>query len=123
MQIGERLRAELDPDQLDPLNIRRRRDLADYHFISITGDDDADLTTYDVNLCGNEGTEPINLMSFKKARGGRQARERDRPRPQAAGARLCRHRAGRGVIKPGYDLLLPVPEIAMFAAKHRDGRP
>ena len=52
--------------QFGPLNFRKSRDLADYHFISITDDYDPELTTYDVNLCGNKGTEPITLQSFNK---------------------------------------------------------
>ena len=52
--------------QFGPLNIRNQRDLADYHFISITDDYDPQATTYDVNLCGNKGTEPIALSSFTK---------------------------------------------------------
>lgn len=50
--------------QFGPLNIRVRRNLADYHLISITDDYDPQLTTYDVNLCGNKGTAPIMLSSF-----------------------------------------------------------
>jgi hypothetical protein len=64
--LNETLRQIVITRQFGPLNLRRHRDLADYHFISITDDYDADLTTYDVNLCGNKGTEPITLMSFTK---------------------------------------------------------
>jgi hypothetical protein len=64
--LNETLRQIVITRQFGPLNLRRHRDLADYHFISITDDYDADLTTYEVNLCGNKGTEPITLMSFTK---------------------------------------------------------
>jgi hypothetical protein len=64
--LNETLRQIVITRQFGPLNLRRHRDLADYHFISVTDDYDADLTTYDVNLCGNKGTEPITLMSFTK---------------------------------------------------------
>ena len=64
--LNETLRQIVITRQFGPLNIRKRRDLADYHFISITDDYDADLTTYDVNLCGNRGTEPITLVSFTR---------------------------------------------------------
>jgi hypothetical protein len=64
--LNETLRQIVITRQFGPLNLRRHRDLADYHFISITDDYDADLTTYDVNLCGNKGTEPITLMSFTR---------------------------------------------------------
>jgi hypothetical protein len=64
--LNETLRQIVITRQFGPLNLRRRRNLADYHFISITDDYDADLTTYEVNLCGNKGTEPITLMSFTK---------------------------------------------------------
>ncbi|MGY8660891.1 hypothetical protein Q3C01_00800 [Bradyrhizobium sp. UFLA05-109] len=52
--------------QFGLLNIRSQRNLADYHFISITDDGDAELTTYDVNLCGDKGTTPITLSSFTR---------------------------------------------------------
>jgi hypothetical protein len=64
--LNETLRQIVITRQFGPLNLRKRRNLADYHFISITDDCDADLTTYEVNLCGNKGTEPITLMSFTK---------------------------------------------------------
>jgi hypothetical protein len=64
--LNETLRQIVITRQFGPLNLRRHRDLADYHFISITDDYDADLTTYEVNLCGNKGIEPITLMSFTK---------------------------------------------------------
>jgi hypothetical protein len=64
--LNDTLRQIVITRQFGPLNIRRRRNLADYHFISITDDYDPQLTTYDVNLCGNRGTEPISLMSFTK---------------------------------------------------------
>lgn len=64
--LNETLRQIVITSQFGPLNIRKHRNLADYHFISITDDYDADLTTYDVNLCGSKGTEPINLMSFTR---------------------------------------------------------
>jgi hypothetical protein len=64
--LNETLRQIVITRQFGPLNIRKHRDLADYHFISITDDCDPELTTYDVNLCGNKGTEPIALMSFTK---------------------------------------------------------
>jgi hypothetical protein len=64
--LNEALRQIVITRQFGPLNIRRQRDLADYHFISITDDCDPQLTTYDVNLCGNKGTEAISLMSFTK---------------------------------------------------------
>jgi hypothetical protein len=64
--LNETLRQIVITRQFGPLNLRRHRNLADYHFISITDDYDADLTTYEVNLCGNKGTEPITLMSFTK---------------------------------------------------------
>ncbi|KJC44202.1 hypothetical protein UB31_21845 [Bradyrhizobium sp. LTSP849] len=62
--LNETLRQIVITRQFGPLNIRKRRNLADYHFISITDDYDPELTAYDVNLCGNKGTEPITLMSF-----------------------------------------------------------
>jgi hypothetical protein len=62
--LNETLRQIVITRQFGPLNIRRHRDLADYHFISITDDYDTEPTTYDVNLCGDKGTEPIMLMSF-----------------------------------------------------------
>ncbi|MBW7965824.1 hypothetical protein [Bradyrhizobium sp. BR 10261] len=64
--LNERLRQIVVTRQFGPLNFRKSRDLADYHFISITDDYDPELTTYDVNLCGNKGTEPITLQSFAK---------------------------------------------------------
>jgi hypothetical protein len=64
--LNETLRQIVITRQFGPLNIRRHRNLADYHFISITDDCDPELTTYDVNLCGSKGTEPITLMSFTK---------------------------------------------------------
>lgn len=64
--LNETLREIVIIRQFGPLNIRSSRDLADYHFISITDDYDTDLTTYDVNLCGNKGTEPITLVSFTR---------------------------------------------------------
>ena len=64
--LNETLRQIVITRQFGPLNIRSARDLADYHFISITDDCDPQLTSYDVNLCGNKGTEPISLMSFTK---------------------------------------------------------
>jgi hypothetical protein len=64
--LNETLRQIVITRQFGPLNLRKHRDLADYHFISITDDFDADLTTYEVNLCGNKGTEPITLMSFTR---------------------------------------------------------
>jgi len=57
------------------LNIRSSRDLADYHFISITDDYDTDLTTDDVNLCGNKGTEPITLQTFTSEEADKLANE------------------------------------------------
>jgi len=64
--LNETLRQIVITRQFGPLNLRKHRDLADYHFISITDDYDADLTTYEVNLCGDKGTEPITLMSFTR---------------------------------------------------------
>jgi hypothetical protein len=64
--LNETLRQIVITRQFGPLNIRSARDLADYHFISITDDCDPQATSYDVNLCGNRGTEPIALMSFTK---------------------------------------------------------
>ncbi|MBR0952976.1 hypothetical protein [Bradyrhizobium canariense] len=64
--LNETLRQIVITRQFGPLNIRKHRDLADYHFISITDDCDPELTAYDVNLCGNRGTEPITLMSFTR---------------------------------------------------------
>lgn len=64
--LNETLRQIVITRQFGPLNFRRSRDLADYHFISITDDDDPQSTTYDVNLCGSKGTEAISLMSFTK---------------------------------------------------------
>ncbi|MDN4988953.1 hypothetical protein QY049_38055 [Bradyrhizobium sp. WYCCWR 13022] len=64
--LNETLRQIVITRQFGPLNISRSRDLADYHFISITDDYDPALTTYDVNLCGNKGIEPITLVSFTK---------------------------------------------------------
>ena len=66
VMLNEALRQIVITRQFGPLNIRKQRDLADYHFISITDDYDPELTTYDVNLCGNKGTEPITLQSFTK---------------------------------------------------------
>lgn len=62
--LNDTLRQIVITRQFGPLNIRMRRNLADYHFISITEDYDPELTAYDVNLCGSKGTEPIALMSF-----------------------------------------------------------
>lgn len=64
--LNETLRQIVITRQFGPLNIRKHRSLADYHFISITDDYDPQATTYDVNLCGNKGTEAIPLMSFTK---------------------------------------------------------
>jgi hypothetical protein len=64
--LNEALRQIVITRQFGPLNIRNRRDLADYHFISITDDCDPELTAYDVNLCGSKGIEPITLMSFTR---------------------------------------------------------
>jgi hypothetical protein len=64
--LNETLRQIVITRQFGPLNIRKHRDLADYHFISITDDEDADLAMYDVNLCGAKGTEPITLVSFTR---------------------------------------------------------
>ncbi|MDH2355778.1 hypothetical protein QCM80_34700 [Bradyrhizobium sp. SSUT112] len=64
--LNETLRQIVITRQFGPLNIRKHRDLADNHFISITDDYDQEATAYDVNLCGNRGTEPITLMSFTK---------------------------------------------------------
>ena len=64
--LNEALRQIVITRQFGPLNIRKQRDLAEYHFISITGDYDPELTTYDVNLCGSKGTEPIMLQSFTR---------------------------------------------------------
>ncbi|MBC9879410.1 hypothetical protein G8O24_18885 [Bradyrhizobium sp. INPA01-394B] len=62
--LNETRRQVVITRQFGPLNIRSSRDLADYHFISITDDYDPALTMYDVNLCGNKGTVPIELSSF-----------------------------------------------------------
>lgn len=64
--LNQALRQIVITRQFGPLNIRKHRSLADYHFISVTDDYDPQLTTYDVNLCGNKGTEAISLMSFTK---------------------------------------------------------
>ncbi|RXH25278.1 hypothetical protein XH99_24935 [Bradyrhizobium nanningense] len=64
--LNETLRQIVITRQFGPLNIRSSRDLADYHFVSITDDYDPQATTYDVNLCGNKGTEPITLQSFTR---------------------------------------------------------
>ncbi|MHA4893034.1 hypothetical protein, partial [Enterococcus faecium] len=64
--LNETLRQIVITRQFGPVNFRRSRSLADYHFISITDDYDPQLTTYDVNLCGSKGTEAISLMSFTK---------------------------------------------------------
>ena len=64
--LNETLHQIVVTRQFGPLNFRKARDLADYHFISITDDYDPELTTYDVNLCGNKGTEPITLQSFTR---------------------------------------------------------
>ena len=64
--LNETLRQIVITRQFGPVNIRNHRSLADYHFISITDDYDPQATTYDVNLCGNEGVEAISLMSFTK---------------------------------------------------------
>jgi len=50
-----------------PLKFRSPRQLADFHFISITdrgGTDEDAATLFHVNLCGNRGTEAIALSSF-----------------------------------------------------------
>ncbi|MET4800380.1 hypothetical protein [Bradyrhizobium sp. LB11.1] len=64
--LNEALRQIVITRQFGPLNIRKQRDLADYHFISITDDYDPQATTYDVNLCGNKGVEAITLQSFTR---------------------------------------------------------
>lgn len=64
--LNERLRQVIITRQFGPLNIRSSRDLADYHFVSITDDCDPELTTYDVSLCGHKGTEPITLQTFTR---------------------------------------------------------
>lgn len=64
--LNETLRQIVITRQFGPLNIRKHRDLADYHFVSITDDYDPELTTYDVSLCGDTGTEPITLVSFTR---------------------------------------------------------
>ncbi len=64
--LNETLRQIVITTQFGPLNIRKHRDLADYHFVSITDDYDPELTTYDVSLCGDKGTEPITLVSFTR---------------------------------------------------------
>ncbi|QAU46630.1 hypothetical protein [Bradyrhizobium guangzhouense] len=64
--LNEALRQIVITRQFGPLTFRKSRDLADYHFISITDDYDPALTTYAVNLCGSKGTEAISLMSFTK---------------------------------------------------------
>ena len=64
--LNETLRQIVLTRHFGPLNFRKARDLADYHFISITDDYDPELTTYDVNLCGSKGTEPITLQSFTR---------------------------------------------------------
>lgn len=64
--LNETLRRIVITRQFGPLNIRRERDLASYHFISITDDYDPELTTYHVSLCGKKGTEPITLQTFAK---------------------------------------------------------
>lgn len=66
VMLNAALRQVVITRQFGPLNIRKHHSLADYHFISVTSDDDPQLTTYDVNLCGNKGTEAIPLMSFTK---------------------------------------------------------
>jgi hypothetical protein len=62
--LNETLRQVVITRQFGPLNIRSLRNFADYHLISITDDYDPQLTTYDVNLCGNKGTVPIMLSTF-----------------------------------------------------------
>lgn len=64
--LNETLRQIVITRQFGPLNFRKHRDLADYHFVSITDDYDPQAIAYDVNLCGNRGTEPITLMSFTR---------------------------------------------------------
>lgn len=64
--LDETLRQIVITRQFGPLNFRSRRDLANYHFVSITEDYDPELTAYDVNLCGNRGIEPITLLSFTR---------------------------------------------------------
>lgn len=64
--LNETRRQVVITRQFGPLNIRSLRDLADYHLISIVDDGDTVATMYDVNLCGEKGTEPITLMSFTK---------------------------------------------------------
>ncbi|MGV7215946.1 hypothetical protein [Bradyrhizobium sp. UFLA05-112] len=64
--LNETLRQVVITRQFGPLNIRSSRNLSDYHLISITDDCDAELTVYDVNLCGNKGTTPITLSSFTR---------------------------------------------------------
>ncbi|MCP3465859.1 MULTISPECIES: hypothetical protein [unclassified Bradyrhizobium] len=62
--LNDKLRQVIITRQFGPLNFRSLRNLADYNLISITDDCDAELTMYDVNLCGNRDTTPITLSSF-----------------------------------------------------------
>jgi hypothetical protein len=54
--------------QFGPMKFASQRRLTDYKFLSITddGDERASLRMYNVNLCGNKGTTPIQFTSFKK---------------------------------------------------------
>ncbi len=91
--LNETLRQIVITRQFGPLNIRNHRNLADYHFISITDDYDPELTSYDVNLCGNKGTEADRADELHQTRRGQPVRKRARAVAEASGARLCRHRA------------------------------
>jgi hypothetical protein len=52
--------------QFGPLKIRSQRQLAEFQFISITDDCDTTLTTYNVNLCGGKGVDPVLFSEFTK---------------------------------------------------------
>ncbi len=68
VELDRTLRRIVITRQFGPLKFERPRPLADFKFISITDDRDADssFTTYDVNLCGGKGTTPIQFTSFTK---------------------------------------------------------
>lgn len=64
VELNKSLAAVVVTRAFGPLRISSKRQLADYHFISITDDGDAPATMFDVNLCGNRGTQPVTLCSF-----------------------------------------------------------
>ena len=68
IDLDKVLREIIVTRQFGPLKIRSPRQLADFKFISIVDNRDADstLTMYDVNLCGEKGVTPILVSSFTK---------------------------------------------------------